>query len=113
MKLALVIAVFACLLVPLTATGPVQATKRCRDVSMSHTPTGFTHAQVIVKKGNVSCLVARRVARHIVAGRARYHDGGSAADSWYVYGDWKGSMSTGAWGATNSRTDVYLTGAVR
>ncbi|HEX8105440.1 MAG TPA: hypothetical protein VF533_22690 [Solirubrobacteraceae bacterium] len=107
-RLAALAASFAVLL----AAQPAQASKRCAKVRVTAASGEKIRATVRVERGRARCRVARKVARAILSGRARYHEGDSHADSYYIVGNWEGGISTGAWAATNQVTGAYIIGQI-
>src|SRR3954451_5696022 len=92
---------------------PAEATKRCQNVKTTSKAGETIRAQVKVQRGKTSCTEARRVAIAILSGKARYHEGDSSATSYYIVsGGWRGGISTGAWAATNKKTNAYIIGQI-
>lgn len=108
----------ACLVIAVLAlAGSASAAQRAQVAKSCGAVKGKTRgttwrATVHVKRGSAACRTARRVARKIVTGDAPYHDGGFGYNSYYIVGAWRGSMSTGGWGATNQRSGAYIGGRV-
>ena len=112
-------AVGACLMIAVlavagsaSASQPARAAKSCGTVEGKTRDGTAWRATVHVKRGSAACRTARWVARKIVTGDARHHDGGFGYNSYYVVGPWRGGMSTGGWGATNQRSGAYIGGRV-
>lgn len=52
----------------------------------------------------MSCRKARRLARRLIGGHARYVNNGYSYNSYFVLpGGWRGQMHTGAWILKNTR----------
>ena len=100
------------MLAQLAATQSAEASRSCGTVRASTDGHRVT-ATVRIERGRVGCAEARKVCRAIVTGRARYHDGGYSYNSYYVVGKWRGSMSTGGWGATKQGSRAFIDGQVR
>lgn len=69
-------------------------------------------ATVEIRSGAATCKQARAVATAFLSGRAKYHNGGYSYNSYQQFGYWRGGISTGAWGATNTRTHAYVGGQI-
>src|SRR3954452_22174157 len=89
------------------APGNALASKSCGHVSTQWQ----ARASVKVKRGHVSCREARRVARTLLNGKARYHDNGYTFNSyWTVRKGWRGQYHTGNWYMKNRRRHALIRG---